>query len=501
MKKPSDHIFRLIHSMTPAEKRYFKRHFASNQSVLTQLFDFINKMKSYDEEILKKHFSHGVAKNLKVYKVQLYELLINSLQAFNSNKNIKTKIRRGLEEVDILLDKQLYDLAGDRLKKLKALCLKYEEYTYLVELAYKMFFVHHLNVDQIGISEHPVFQEVEQYLKKMEQHNRLSFLGHQLVDERRRADLGMETKAEDYYKQLLEHPNIKGELSSDLPFHTQLTRNTILSFIHTYLGNENLHAQSREDNVRLFDQAPHFKKTMAFRYIGVLRNYLNYCSAKRKYSEIPFILEKAETYAQENPNMAMHLIHFYYAELQMHFYQGNYKQLHQNIEPKILRHLKQYKIEYKRVAILNYFYLLISHLINEDYQEVEQYLKVIKTANTKLSEPFSIYIILLEMIYIFETEDDERLEKLLKKKKKELLQGDVFCEAMYKLFDQFYKEPFNKKVLFDSLESEKYTYEESAIWKIFKFHQLDEWINAYKNRRSFSEWMFSKLDTIKKAEH
>ena len=78
MKKPSDHIFRLIHAMTPAEKRYFKRHFASEQSVLTQLFDFINKMKSYDEQLIKQSFEENVARNFKVYKVQLFELLMDN---------------------------------------------------------------------------------------------------------------------------------------------------------------------------------------------------------------------------------------------------------------------------------------------------------------------------------------------------------------------------------------------------------------------------------------
>ena len=77
MKLATDNIFQLVQAMTASEKRYFKRHYASEKSVMTDLFDFINNMKEYDEEDVKKHFQHSkLAKNLKVYKVQLTELLL-----------------------------------------------------------------------------------------------------------------------------------------------------------------------------------------------------------------------------------------------------------------------------------------------------------------------------------------------------------------------------------------------------------------------------------------
>ena len=58
---------------------------------------------------------------------------------------------------------------------------------------------------------------------------------------------------------------------------------------------------------------------MAFQYIAVMRNYLNYCIEEKQYQFVPDLLRKATTYAQSNPNMAVHLIHFYYADVQMHF--------------------------------------------------------------------------------------------------------------------------------------------------------------------------------------
>ncbi len=110
MKLPTDHIFKLVHAMTASEKRYFKRHYASETSLLTSLFDFINSMRQYDEEIVKAHFSDSkLSKNLKVYKVQLADLLLKSLVSYHSKNSVHSKIRIGLEEIEILFGKQLFE--------------------------------------------------------------------------------------------------------------------------------------------------------------------------------------------------------------------------------------------------------------------------------------------------------------------------------------------------------------------------------------------------------
>ena len=71
MKVPTDNIFQLVHAMTASEKRYFKRHYASDTGAMTELFDYINNQKSYDEDQVKEHFKKSkISTHLKVYKVQ-----------------------------------------------------------------------------------------------------------------------------------------------------------------------------------------------------------------------------------------------------------------------------------------------------------------------------------------------------------------------------------------------------------------------------------------------
>ena len=489
MKKPSDHIFRLIHAMTPAEKRYFKRHFASEQSVLTHLFDFINKMKSYDEQLIKQSFEDNVARNFKVYKVQLFELLMDSLQAFGSNKNVKTKIRRGLEEVDILLDKQLYDLAADRLKRLKRLCLKYEEFSYLIELAYKEFFVHHITIDQIGISDHPVFQEVEAYLQKLKNHNQLTFLGHQLMDKIRKISLGIDSIEKSYFEKILADKKVQ-QASESLPFQTKLTQNTILSFVATYLEDKKLLEESKRNNVALFEAQPHFKKTMAFQYIAVMRNYLNYCIEEKQYQFVPDLLRKATTYAQSNPNMAVHLIHFYYADVQMHF---NLKQFEKiaPLEKLILEHLDKFNIQRERIAMLCYFYFLFYAYFNADQEKVSFYTKELEETNINLGNSFQNYLYILKMIGAFEDEDDDELYKVWQKAKRANPRNSHFWKAILKLFDQLIHQPFQKRSIFSHFIRESKQFNGDALWNIFNFHRMDEWLKAHQNGQSLREWMLN----------
>ena len=108
MKTPSAQLFHLIKKMSAAEKRFLKIHFSSVKSHLTELFDFVNAQDIYDEKVVKAHFSDSlISKNLKVYKVQLTELILRSQVAYHAKRTVRSQIRILLEEVDILISQFL----------------------------------------------------------------------------------------------------------------------------------------------------------------------------------------------------------------------------------------------------------------------------------------------------------------------------------------------------------------------------------------------------------
>ena len=138
MKTTTDKLFKLIKAMTPAEKRYFKRHYGSDSNKLTHLFNAINTQKSYDEEAIKELFKTKMASNLKVYKFQLEQLVIKSLASHRDQSSTAFKLRSGFAAFEILFDKNLLEMAAKQLDRIQQVCrqenaLQYQELLFFAE--------------------------------------------------------------------------------------------------------------------------------------------------------------------------------------------------------------------------------------------------------------------------------------------------------------------------------------------------------------------------------
>ena len=146
MNTPKVHLWELIHSLIPAEKRYFKTHFAATGSQLTHLFDILNGQEVYVEDQAREQL--GVAASqYKVLKHQLQELLMKSLVANNGKRNIKSKVRLGLEEVDLLLEREHFGEAIKRLRRLEDQCAQFGLTLYQYEVRERLHEIQHLELD------------------------------------------------------------------------------------------------------------------------------------------------------------------------------------------------------------------------------------------------------------------------------------------------------------------------------------------------------------------
>lgn len=122
----SDHLHRLVHAMTRAEKRYFKlytsRHTLPGMNVLQVLFDAIAAMPSYDVSLLRRQFAgQAFMRRFAITKRRLYETLLESLDAFHANGSIDDQLRRKLHQVEILHHKTLHHDAAKLLRSASAL--------------------------------------------------------------------------------------------------------------------------------------------------------------------------------------------------------------------------------------------------------------------------------------------------------------------------------------------------------------------------------------------
>ena len=88
--KASLHLFDLIKSLTPSEKRHFKlftaRHVIGEKNNYSKLFDAVEKLDQYDEDKLKKTLKdESLVRNLAYEKNYLYSMISDSLHVYHLN--------------------------------------------------------------------------------------------------------------------------------------------------------------------------------------------------------------------------------------------------------------------------------------------------------------------------------------------------------------------------------------------------------------------------------
>ncbi|GIV43715.1 MAG: hypothetical protein KatS3mg035_0838 [Bacteroidia bacterium] len=125
--------------MDASEKRYFKRyssiHSDKKDSVSIQIFDVLDKMKSYSEEKLKEHFKdQKTAQHLHVSKNYLLKNILRSLRNFHQSFSKESELKDILVEIEILSQKKQYSLAYKILLKAYKTAYQYELFLQILEI-------------------------------------------------------------------------------------------------------------------------------------------------------------------------------------------------------------------------------------------------------------------------------------------------------------------------------------------------------------------------------
>lgn len=106
-------LFDLIHSLTKSEKRSFKlfaKRSGERQSAkFVRLFDIMERLDEYDEEVIRKKMGGVTKTQFANQKVHLYAQLLASLRQSYLNHDIDIQLREQLDYIRLLYKKGLYD--------------------------------------------------------------------------------------------------------------------------------------------------------------------------------------------------------------------------------------------------------------------------------------------------------------------------------------------------------------------------------------------------------
>lgn len=331
-----------------------------------------------------------------------------------------SKIRTGLEEVDLLIDKELYEIASDRLAKLKKLCTQYQEYTYLIEIVNREFRLYHIRYDKIGQSKWPIFEELETYLEQLGEQFKYAKLGNQLLDIKRKNIPGEFSPEEiAYCKNLLQSDFLQFNYEPR-SIRARLSRNTLLIFLHDIIGNHASSLQYRLDNVQIFRNHPDYAMHHSFDFLGTLRNLVNILLQENQFEKAAEIIQEAFLFAEKNKIHREQLVYFHYAELHIAFSHADFSRITHLIEPKIVTHLKHYGITQDRIGIVTFLYLAITHLVLANHKQVQFYLRQLHEASSDLQDYFGELFSIVEFISHFESEDHILINNMIATKSRQI---------------------------------------------------------------------------------
>ena len=137
MKYPSDHLYKLIKSLTKSEKRHFKAlaNSTKNQGKYLMIFEAIDSQESYDEKRIKKQFeTQKWVQRFNSAKEYLNKALMESLIGYNRKNESQYSLDSLLLSIRILQKKGFYDRCSFLIEKGKKQSRELDDFKNLLAL-------------------------------------------------------------------------------------------------------------------------------------------------------------------------------------------------------------------------------------------------------------------------------------------------------------------------------------------------------------------------------
>ncbi len=298
-KTPSEKLYRLIRSLTPAEKRYFRlfvRGKAERDSKYLMLFDLMAGMESFDDTVCcNKIYKNQPVESRKYseLKAYLYDLVLKSLQSYDEQSSIEYKLNHLLQSVSVLFKRGFYDDCRELLYKATKIATQYECFTHLLEIirwekhiAYTRMDVDflHKQFDQLQFAETRALDQ----LRNNAAYRKLFFQVYTTI-KREALHRGEERMAR--LQNLVRH-----ELLSDpdkaLSYKARvLYYRTLNLYYYAALEPEQFY-ESGKKMIELLESQPHFLRENLADYIAALSNFILSSGLLGRYEEVRATLEK-----------------------------------------------------------------------------------------------------------------------------------------------------------------------------------------------------------------
>lgn len=376
-------LFLLIKSLSAGEKRYFRQFahaFGKPDANYLLLFDALDKQDQFDEGAIRTQFEGRKFLNqLHVLKIYLKELILKSLRNYHSKPSKSAELKDLLRNIELLFNRELYDLCAYELLKAAKLARKYEVMPAWMEIlnwrrrlliAWKGPGKTHKEINEIIQEE----LEVLQKWKTQTEYWHLTLNQFELQFTQTQTPLPE--------RPLFKDENYANTLQSRVHFfHLQSTS-------HVLTRNSDAALAELDKLINWLDRYPHRIQENPSSYITTLSNKITYLLRTKRREQIPAVLEEIRSLPdrfkmkRQNKVTVRLLLRCYNVELEMYRDTGNTVAGVQLAE-EVVRFLQQYEQNAPKDYLLLVLYQL-SHI----YFQAGEYSLALKQLNHLIDTPF-----------------------------------------------------------------------------------------------------------------
>lgn len=482
-------LHQLIHSLTKAEKRNFKlfikRNSGHSDLKVTALFDAIDKMEVYDEELLLRKSKSFQKQQLSNLKTHLYKQILASLRLIRSDDSAEFMITEMMDHARILYQKGLYNQSLKILERVKTLAKDTGQTTYLVQAINQEKIIETLHITRsMQGRAAQITKESREAHELRFRISKLSDLALQLYSHYIQHGFAR-TVQEERSIEIFFRQNLPQDLPNDLSFYEKLYLQICkvwLNYIKRDFLNYYRHAQKWVDLME--SKPPMMALEMAY-YIKGMHNLINALFNLRYFTKHDEVLKKMERLAA-TPEVIRHKN--YETQLFIYVETARLNQLLSRADiagavaevSKTEKRLQVFKayMDKHRTLVFNYRFATI-YFCGGEYEKALDYLHIILNEPSDLREDLQCYARLLHLLTHYELGNHSIIESLArttykymaKMKNLSTVETEVlrflrnhyhskkaFRNALQKLLD------FSLTYEHDRLESRVFTYLDFISW-------------------------------------
>jgi len=421
--RSTDALFQLIHSLQKQEKRNFKLYVQRNSSnedmKIIQLFDALDAMSEYDEDVLLRKATSLKKQQLSNTKAHLYKQVLASLRLLE-NKNIDIQLHEQLDYARILYNKGLYLQSLKVLDKIKETAKANNQISLLVQVLFLEKKIETLHITRsLKDRAEQLISEADNVNERLVRITKLSNLALQLyswyINNGHARNDKDESEIENYFQTYL-----SDDLKKANGFYEKLYLYQSYCWFAFIRQDFLMYYRYTRHWVGLFHQEPLMIEIETASYIKGMHNLLNAHFTLRNYSKFGRDLKQFEEFAnsdivkQSDNNRIQVFVYLYIARINQHFLDGTFAE-GLLLVPTIQDKLNEFQLHLDRHRILVFYYKIASLYFGVgEFGSSIDYLNKIINWKVDLRNDLQCYSRLLHLIAHYELGNFDLMEYLVK---------------------------------------------------------------------------------------